>query len=116
MKYDYLVKHNGVYYQAGEEVPDGIETPKVEATESAKSNIAEVKVAEEPKFDVSTIADKEDAKVNTLPKFSKTEIMKMPKAMLEDVCKKCGIEITEGTSGTDLKKILIKHYGVQENS
>lgn len=109
MKYNYLVKHNGIYYQAGEEVPDGKETKSVSVAEVIENTKkVEPEKKEEPKFDVSELEEvKEEEK-----KYSKTDIMKMPKGTLETLMNQNGIEITEDMSNADMKKALVAHYGL----
>lgn len=85
MVYAYLVKHNGVYYKPGENVPDD------------KPIVAEEKVVEE--------------KV-TEKKYSRSEIQLMKVDDLKSLAKEKGIDGYEEKSGNALKKELISLLGL----
>lgn len=82
-KYPYIVNKNGVWYQAGQEVP-GNNTSKNETIKA----------------------------VEKLQPFSKTEINRMSKNDLVALAIEQGIENAEETSGADLKKALIEKFGL----
>ncbi len=91
MKYDHMVKVNGKYYQAGEEVE-------------------EAAVAETP----LPFSDK-DINFEEKPeekKYTKTDIMKMSKAELQKLAKNTGVEGADEMSGTELKEYLLSLFGL----
>ena len=87
MIYKHLVKYNGVYYPAGTDVPVGVKP------------VEEVKKVEEVK---EVVAE--------MPTYSKTEINRMSTADLKELAKEQGIN--DELSGTDIKKALIKKFGL----
>ena len=89
MIYNHLVKYNGVYYPAGTDVPVG-----VKPVEEVKK-VEEVKVVEEPVKEVA---------------YTKTEINRMSTADLKELAKEQGID--DELSGADIKKALIKKFGL----
>lgn len=93
MVYPYSVKFMGEYYEAGEDVPD-------EVTEEQTEEQADEAVDEEP-------LPFPDAKV-----YTKTEINRMTTAELQNLAAEVGIENAYETSGGELKKKLIEHYGL----
>ena len=98
-KYEYMVKHNGVWYEPGEEVPDGNRSPKV---------------ADKPKTEEKESVVKPEEKTEEVVELkkptSKTEIMIMKKDEVLAHAKKFGI--SDQLNGTELKKALIKHYNL----
>lgn len=87
MKYDHMVKKNGSYYAAGEDVPDN-EEMAVEENSPSFSNISE----EKP--------------------YTKTEIQRMSVDSLRILAKEIGTEKPEEISGSEIKKLLINHFGL----
>ena len=87
MVFNHLVKYNGVYYPAGTDVPVGVKP-------------VENKVVVETKEE-----EKEDA-------LTKTDINRMSVADLKELALKENIENAEEMSGSELKKLLIKHFGL----
>ena len=87
MIYNHLVKYNGVYYPAGTDVPVGVKP------------VEEVKKVEEVE---EVIAE--------MPTYSKTEINRMSTADLKELAKEQGID--DELSGADIKKALIKKFGL----
>lgn len=81
MRYDYMVKVNGVYYKAGEDVPTGASSKPVEA----------------PKDDVKGGA-----------KYTKEAIQKMKVADLRKLAQENGVKDVDESTGTELKEILIE--------
>lgn len=91
MIFDYLVKHNGEYYEPGEDVP--IEDTNEQSGEA---------VEEEPlpfTEDVEKI-------------YTKSEISRMSTAELQDLADSLGFENAKETSGSKLKEKLIEYYGL----
>lgn len=87
MIYNHLVKYNGVYYPAGTDVPVGVKP------------VEEVKKVEEVKEEIAE-----------MPTYSKTEINRMSTADLKELAKEQGID--DELSGADIKKALIKKFGL----
>lgn len=92
MKYNHKVKVNGVYYAAGEDVPENKEMADGET---------------QPSFSDSDITFEE------LPekKYTKTEINRMNKAELQELARNTGADEVDDMTGTELKEYL---YGVFE--
>lgn len=91
MKYDHMVKVNGKYYQAGEEVED-------------------VAVEENPlpfSDEDTTFEEKPEEK-----KYTKTDIMKMSKSELQKLAKNTGVEGADEMSGAELKECLLSVFGL----
>lgn len=87
MKYDHMVKKNGIYYAAGEEVPEN-EEMTVEEILPSSSEISEQKP------------------------YTKTEIQRMSVDSLRILAKEVGIENPEEISGSEIKKLLLSHFGL----
>lgn len=95
MKFDYLVKFNGVYYKPGEDVPmDGEKKPSVGVSSTPKIDKV---VKTEPKVEEETVS------TNTV--YTKTDINRMSTADLKDLAKGSGVD--DSLSGAELKKVLI---------
>nr|DAH65129.1 MAG TPA: Rho termination factor, N-terminal domain [Bacteriophage sp.] len=87
MKYPYIVNKNGIWYAAGEEVPeDGLKE-----VEKSTSN--------------SFINSGEKT-------YTKTEINRMTTSDLQKLAIKKGIANAEEISGAELKKMLIEKFGL----
>lgn len=91
MKYDHIVKFNGRYYAAGEDVPDGGAIPSP--------------VKNEPPTAESTPDNKNK-------QYTKTEINKMTTAELQTLAATEGIENAFEKTGGELKKALIDLMGL----
>ncbi len=91
MKYDHIVKTNGKYYAAGEEVPSM-------AAEETPLPFSDKDIMFE---------ENQDGK-----KYTKTDIMRMNKSELQEIVKNAGIEGTEGMNGAELKEHLISIFGL----
>ena len=91
MKYPYIVNYGGVWYPAGADVPVG-EKPIIK-------NKVEEKVVETPKA--------EDT-----PKYTKTEINRMPLDELKALASRSGVEGANDMTGGDLKKLLIEMFNL----
>lgn len=81
MKYAFKVKHNGVWYAAGAEVPAG----------DAKPKVVEPKVEEEPKAGITK---------TDIARMSRTEVVKM--------AEENGIEVSDDMTARELKDEIIK--------
>lgn len=91
MKYDYKVKHNGIYYMPGEEVPID-ETP-----------------IENEQFSLEDYMNPPETDDNAVP-YTKTDISKMNVAELRNLAESLDIDAT--LSGAKLKSAICKHYGL----
>lgn len=93
MKYDHMVKVNGMYYPSGTEVPDKTDRA-VEETFPPYSD--------------------EDIVLETKPErqYSKTDINTMKSADLQNLAASVGIDGAEEMTGAELKKRLIEYYGL----
>lgn len=89
MVYDYLVKHNGIIYEPGMNVPGSDTTVK-------QKEVAEPKKVE------GTVANL----------YKKTEIMRMSNDNLKALATRLGIEYTDETSGNQLKKEILAKLGI----
>lgn len=87
MKYDHMVKKNGVYYATGEEVPEDREMA-VDENSPSFSQDSEQKP------------------------YTKTEIQRMSVDSLRILAKEIGVERPEEISGSEIKKLLISHFGL----
>lgn len=96
-KYPYMVNKNGIWYPAGAEVPDDTEF-KIDG-----------KVVGKFKDDAIEITDKEIIEQN---QYTKTDINRMSTAELKEVALLNGIGNAEDMTGGELKKILIKKFGL----
>lgn len=91
MKYDHIVKFNGKYYAAGENVPEGGEVPSPDKVDA---------------FDVEPAAD------NGEKQYTKTDINKMTTAELQTLAATSGIDGAFEKTGGELKKALIELMGL----
>lgn len=83
MKYPYMVVKDGVWYEAGQEVPaSDISTPTTEIKQTVDEN----------------------------HHFSKTEIQRLSTSELQKLAEAEGIANALEKSGNQLKKILIEHF------
>lgn len=97
MKYGHIVKLNGVYYQAGEDVP---------------GNAFEETAVEEalpPYSDEDIVLE---SKEDTPKQYSKTDINTMKTADLQNLAASVEIDGAEEMTGGELKKLLIEYYGL----
>lgn len=92
MKFDYLVKHNGIYYPAGTEVPmdeasgEGVKAPAVDVS-------GKVETKEEPK---------DDSKGR---KYTE-EDLNLPYMKLKALAKKEGFKVENTMKANELKDML----------
>lgn len=102
MKFDYLVKHNGVYYQIGEDVPIGDNAP-VGASKPVEKVTEKVEKIEKPIEEPIEIKEV----VPQTQSYTKTEINRMSTAELRELANKNGIDGSEYV-GSELKTMLIE--------
>lgn len=93
MVYDHMVKVNGQYYQAGEDVPE------IDDMAGDESSL--------PYSDYDITLETQEDK-----QYTKTEINRMSTAELQNLAASEGIENAFETSGNELKKILAEHFGL----
>lgn len=93
MVYDHMVKVNGQYYQAGEDVPE-IEDMAEDESSLPYSD------------DDITLETQEDRR------YTKTDINNMSTEELQNLAAAEGIENAFETSGNKLKDILKEHFGL----
>lgn len=94
MKYNHMVKVNGVYYAAGEDVPE--------------TNTRKAAVETKPPFSDSdiTFETKEEKP------YTKTDINKMSKAELQELARNTGVEGVDEMTGAELKEYLFGVFGL----
>jgi hypothetical protein len=83
MKYPYIVIKDGVWYKAGDEVPEDSKNPAP------------------PNYMAPLTSN-----------YTKTEINRMSTSDLQGLAKMYGIDNSEEISGSELKKILISKFGL----
>ena len=83
MKYPYIVIKDGVWYKAGDEVPEESKNPAP------------------PNYMAPPTSN-----------YTKTEINRMSTSDLQGLAKMYGIDSSEEISGSELKKILIAKFGL----
>lgn len=88
MRFNHMVKYNGKYYTAGEEVP-----------------IEEKITKEEKAVETPPSYKKDDVTIGE--KYTKTDINKMDKAELKKLASEKGVDGAQEMTGGELKKILI---------
>lgn len=87
MKFDHKVKYNGVWYEPGEDIEEGVGN-------TTSSNFSE--------FMTPPVENK----------YTKTEINRMPVDELRCLAKKQGFSDVEEINGSDLKRMLIEKLGL----
>lgn len=95
MKYDHMVKANGKYYAAGEDVPD--------------IDMAEDENPLPFSDDDITLETQTETEEKA---YTKTEINTMKTAELQQLATSVGIEDAYAKSGSELKGILAEHFGL----
>ena len=96
MKFDYLVKHNGIYYPAGADVP--IEETKKSEGVKAPAPLVSGKV-DEVKEDVPVITDDK-------PRKYSEEDLNLPYMKLKALAKKEGFKVENTAKANDIKEML----------
>jgi len=90
MKHNYYVKHNGVLYAPGEDVPEDKAPEKV--VEPKKETKKEPKVEE--------------------VKYTRTQIQQMNGADLRKTAKTLGIDYEDNATNRELKKLIMGKLGI----
>lgn len=118
MKYNHTVKYNGVWYKAGENVPNDVE--EVSEAETEAEEVAEMQnidatspvddVVNEEVVNLPTEEVDEPTKANLT--VTKTDVNRMLIADLKKFAKKNGIKNADAKSGAELKKELINKLGL----
>lgn len=93
MVYDHMVKVNGQYYQAGEEVPE------IKDMAGEENSL--------PYSDDDITFEAQEGK-----RYTKTDINNMSTEELQNLAAAEGIENAFETSGNKLKDILKEHFGL----
>lgn len=109
MKYPYRVIKNGIWYMAGEEVPDDDEKTVVE---EVKEEVNEV--VDEPEIEVEKpvpVVEEKKEFVPT-PKYGKNQINRMPISDLRNVAVEVGIKDIQSKTGAELKREIIEILGL----
>ena len=100
MKHKYYVRHNGVLYAPGTDVPEGVapvdEEPKVEVEPTAEP---EVEPDEEPKAEVE-------------PEYTRTQIQQMNSSDLKATASKLDIDFNEDVTNRELKQMILDKLGM----
>lgn len=94
MVYDHMVKVNGKYYQAGEDVPKIADMVEDENSLPFSDNDIELE---------ENSAEK---------KYTKSDIQRMNKAELQELAKNSGAENAEEMTGQELKDYLLSVFGL----
>ena len=102
MKFIHRVKFNGILYEAGQDVP----TEENKAVEKANTKPQEVLKTKVEEVDENRNAQR----LVTSDGYTKTEINRMSTADLKKLAKEQGID--DELSGADIKKALIKKFGL----
>lgn len=97
MKFPYHVRHNGIDYAPNTEVP--MDKVSAEVVEEVVKEVVEKETSSEEVI--------EDA-----PKYSKTEINRMPIDELKKLAKAEGFDDADAMNGSDIKKALIEKFGL----
>lgn len=92
-KYPYIVKYNGKWYEAGEDVPDTEDAAVDESLLTFSDDDIPLETQEEKNY-------------------TKSEINRMSTADLQNLAAAEGIEDAYEKSGNELKKILVEHFGL----
>ena len=93
MKYPYIVNKDGVWYPAGAEVPEGT-NPITDKKVEVKQEVVET------------------PKVEDTPKYTKTEINRMPLDELKALATEKGVDGADDMTGGELKKLLIEMFNL----
>lgn len=96
MKYDHMVKCNGTYYAAGQEVPEGREMAAMDKSSLPFSD-------SDIEFETKPVAEKQ---------YTRTEINQMKKQELQELAVNTGVEGAENMTGTELKEYFLNLFGL----
>lgn len=94
MKYDHMVKINGRYYTAGEDVPE--HTASTEGEVSLPLSDYDITFEERPEE----------------KRYTRTDINRMSKAELQEVAMRAGVENAYSMTGSELKEYLLSVFGL----
>lgn len=98
-KYPYIVIKDGTWYKAGEEVP-------------SSASVLEDKSIKEKKEEFSTEVEQPIVEKQPQPKFTKTDINRMPVDDLRKLAMSTGVEGADKWTGAELKEYLIALMGL----
>lgn len=96
MKYDHMVKYNGTYYAAGQEVPEGSNMTAVDNSSLPFSD-------SDIEFETKPVEEKQ---------YTRTEINQMKKQELQELAVSMGVEGAENMTGTELKEYFLNLFGL----
>lgn len=103
MKFDWLVKHNGIYYPAGADVP--IEETKKSEGVKAPAPLVSGKV-DEVKDDVQANSDIVWAEFDKKTRKFSEEDLNLPYMKLKALAKKNGFKVENTAKANDIKDML----------
>lgn len=90
MVYDHMVKVNGQYYPAGENVPE----------------------VEDMEGDENSLPFSDDDVTFETRKYTKSEIQRMNKAELQELARNTGVEGADEMTGAELKEYLLSVFNL----
>ena len=102
MKFDYLVKHNGIYYPAGTDVPietDGGEKAPVAVSGKVEETVEKKEKQPEQPAAAETPADEKKRK------YSEKDL-EMPYMSLKSLAKSEGFKVPNTAKADDIKEML----------
>lgn len=108
MKHKYYIKHNGVLYAPGTDVPEGkapvenVEQPKVEETK--QSEVTEN--VEQPNTEENAEPPVEQ------PSYTRTQIQQMNSEDLRNVATELGLAFDEDSTNKELKQKIMGKLGI----
>lgn len=109
MKFPYLVKHNGVYYPIGTDVPieksfgEGVTTPAVDFSGKVETETSVENVVEEP---VAEVVEQPTVKDNPTPKYTDAELSVLSIQTLRKLAKENGLKVANKDTAEKLRKKL----------
>lgn len=108
MKHKYYVKHNGVLYAPGTDVPEG-KTPVVENKQPEVEETKQPEVTDE----VEKPEIEEEAEESTeQPSYTRTQIQQMNGTQLRETATQLGVEFGEDTTNKELKQQIMGKLGI----
>lgn len=93
MRYDHMVKVNGIYYQAGEDAPEIMDVAEEEKTL--------------PFSDSDLVFE-----TGAVKQYTRTDINRMNKEELLKMAKITGIEGADGMTGSEIKERILSALGL----